>query len=94
MWRVRLGLHSSWIWTLRWSNAYLIRAAVSVRLATVIMTGGVFVRSCRPIIGGFAPIVAEQVIAVHDQVRQRLLGPGPPVQIVLDLGIVVDVVEA
>ena len=46
----------------------------------------------RPVLGRLAPVVAEQVVAVHDQVRQRLLGSGVPAQVVLDLGIVVDVV--
>ena len=44
--------------------------------------------------GGLAPVVSEQVVAVEHQIGKRLPGPGPAVQIVLDLRVVVDVVEA
>ena len=48
----------------------------------------------RPLPGDFAPVVAEQIVAVGHQIRQWLLGPSASVQVVLDLGVVVDVVEA
>ena len=44
--------------------------------------------------GGLAPVVSEQVVAVEHQIGKRLPGPGPAVQVVLDLRVVVDVVEA
>ena len=46
-----------------------------------------------PILGDFAPIVTEQVVAVRDQIRQRILGLGAPVEVVLYGSIVVNVVE-
>ena len=44
--------------------------------------------------GGLAPVVSEQVVAVEHQIGKRLPGPGPAVQVVLDLRVAVDVVEA
>ena len=48
----------------------------------------------RPVPDGLAPVVAEQIVSVHHQVRQGLLRSGRPVQIVPDFRIAVDVVEA
>ena len=47
-----------------------------------------------PILGCFEPVVSQKVVAVDHQVGQRLLRLRPPVQVILDFGIVVDVVEA
>jgi len=40
------------------------------------------------------PVIAQQVVGVQHQVGQRLLGLGPAVQVVLDVRVTVDVVQA
>ena len=78
---------------LPWSKAYFTLAAVSVRLPTVIITGGVGDPAFFHCLGRLQPVLAQQVIAVDHQVRQRLLLLGLAVQVVLDFGVVVDVVQ-
>ncbi len=46
-----------------------------------------------PLLPCFPPVVAEQVIGVQYQVGKRLLGVGAAVEVVLDLGVVTNVVE-
>ena len=48
----------------------------------------------RPLPGGLAPVVPQEVVAVQHQVRQRVGRRGPAVQVVPYLRVVVDVVEA
>ena len=77
-----------------WSNVYLMRAAVSVRLATVIMTGGVGAPLAVPLLRSFEPVLAQEVIALLHQIWQRLMLLGPAIDVVLHFGIGVDVIEA
>ena len=46
-----------------------------------------------PRLRGLTPVVAEQVIAVGHEVGQRLFRSGPPVQVILYLRVVIDVVQ-
>ena len=47
-----------------------------------------------PLLRSLPPVVAEQVIAVGHEVGQRFFRPGPAVQVVFDLRVVIDVVQA
>ena len=40
-----------------------------------------------------APVVAEKVVAIDDEIRQRLLGLRLAVEVVFYFGIVIDVIE-
>lgn len=46
-----------------------------------------------PLLERLQPILSEQVVPVENQVRQWLLGLSLPIQVILYLGVVVDVVE-